>query len=275
MGQVKSRQVFVILFFIGVLGTALYLWAFLRPARVTIETMQQDVVARRATIDENRRQANARIAMYEHAAAELEVLAELEREERTALPPIFDDTAVLRHIYDVVYPHTNPANPTINISFGNSQARPGDDLWSTTIELSFETSYWQFLSILHNLVEGDPDRDILERDLGNRVVEYNFNVRPMTREEFGGMLMQESPLGYAWSEIPVHIRNEFHADFLAGRDIMGLYMLNVNMRIEYLTLEPGILPRDVLRRQWVAEDAAAAEAAAQPEPEVVTEEPAE
>lgn len=258
MGKKTSRRVFVIIFFIGVLVTVIYLWAYFRPQRNRIDEMRQDVVARYDHITETYRRALERNRIYEALLESYEYLSVEWAIEEAVLPDRFYDTAVLRHIYEVIYPHTNPANPTISLSFGVSEEREGDALWSTRIELEFETSYWQFLAILYNLVQGE---------LGNRVVEYEFNVEPMAREQLAGMLTFEGPLGYSWALIPEHLRRQFHPAFIAGEDVLGLYMLDVTMTVEYLTLEPGILPEAVAREQWEADDEAAALAAAPPEAE--------
>lgn len=241
--MVKGREVFIILFFIAVLGTALYAWAYLRPARERIAELREDITEREARLENERLQAMIRANQY---AGLYELHTELSAQwevEAAALPVIFDDTRVLRHVQSVIYPHTD----SLTLAFGMSEEREGDELWSTTIYLEFETSYWQFLSILYNLVQGD---------LGNRVVNYTFTVTPMDPDDFNERI---TPVV---DDMPDYIRNQlgpqlYNFFYLGNRDdgIVGLYMLEVQMEVEYLSQEAGLLPIEVLLEAWERMDA--------------------
>jgi len=168
------------------------------------------------------------------------------------LPHIFDDTAALRHIQSVIYPHTEQ----VTLGFGLSQRREGDLLYSTVVNLNFKTSYWQFLSILYNLVEHE--------NLGNRVVNYTLSIQPLEPEEFHDMVR-----GPGEEFIPEHILAEFAQDFfeyfVRGNtevEILGLHTITANMQVEYLSITPGLIDEGAMRVIWDAEDllAAAAEA---------------
>jgi hypothetical protein len=132
--------------------------------------------------------------------------------------------------------------------------RADDLLYSTTVNLNFATSYWQFLSILYNLVQGD---------LGNRVVNYTLQVVPLDEEEFNSMRI-EILGGPAAGYIPTGF------DLFGGRQVnilqalmqpaavtdpIGLHTLGVQMQVEYLSLEPGMLSEATMRALWELIDA--------------------
>ncbi|MCL1843195.1 MAG: hypothetical protein FWF79_05235 [Defluviitaleaceae bacterium] len=238
-----GKELFIILFFVAVLGGVVYFLVYFRPARDRIENMENRIATREAQITSDENAARARNAQYEIVSTEHVRLREQWEFEAADLPYVFSDTQVLRHIQDVIYPHTR----AVQLGFDVSVERPGDELWSTIISLDFETSYWQFLSILYNIVQGY---------LGNRVVSYSFSVEPLSPADFRYMV---EPVV---DDMPEHIVEQFRSDFqqffIFGNqniEMMGMYMLSVSMEVEYLTLNPGILPPAAMQLIWDAEDA--------------------
>jgi hypothetical protein len=241
--MVKKRELFIILFFVGVLGAALYWWVYRQPAMRRIEGLETLIEERTQQLDRDRNAAQTRRNIYSDLSVRHNELREEWLVEAAALPVRFDDVQVLRHIQEVIYPHTQ----RIELEFGVSEEREGDELWSTTIELSFRTSYWQFLSILYNLVQGE---------LGNRVVTYEFEVFPLSPGEFREMV--EPVLIHMPDYIVEQFRSDFIEFFVRGNqsvEFMGLYLLDITMTVEYLSIEPGLLPLDTLREVWEIQDA--------------------
>ncbi|MCL2224038.1 MAG: hypothetical protein FWB96_03610 [Defluviitaleaceae bacterium] len=237
----KLSQIFVIATAVAVLIGALWFWLYFRPHTATMERLRAEIVAREAQIANDYREAQNRRSRYAHMTEFYAELSQRWEVAAAALPYIFDDTEVLRHIQDVIYPHTS----AINMSFNTSTQREGDLLYATVVSLQFETSYWQFLSILYNLVQGD---------LGNRVVVYTLDVSPLETAEFISM-RDTIAGGPAAGYIPPHIRPAF----MPGAQInpIGLHTLSVRMQVEYLSIQPGLLSEADLRAQWARLDALA------------------
>ncbi|MCL2576694.1 MAG: hypothetical protein FWE27_01400 [Defluviitaleaceae bacterium] len=230
----KTVQIFVIMGSLAVLIGALWYWLYLRPHIAKMEDWQIRIDERTEQLATDERDAQNRRAIYAHMTSYYQELSVRWEIAAAALPDVFDDTKVLRHIQEVIYPHTEE----IQLSFGLSEQREGDLLYSTIVNLEFETSYWQFLSILHNLVQGD---------LGNRVVVYKLEVSPLEVPEFISM-RDEIAGGPAAGYLPEHIR----PNFMRGAEInpIGLHTLDVTMQVEYLSIEPGLLSEIDLRAEW-------------------------
>jgi len=218
----KTAQIFVIMGALAILVGALWYWLYFRPHVETMENWRNRIAAREERLDREFREAEARRVAYAEMDRQLEVLSVRWAEVLETLPEVFEDTVVLRHIEEVIYPHTD----ALSLSLGSSTLRSGDLLYSTTVSLSFTTSYWQFLTILHNLVQGE---------LGNRVVVYSLAVSPLDVREFITM-RDEVATGDGAEFIPEHIRPHF----MPGGDIepAGLHMFVVSMNVEYLSIEP-------------------------------------
>jgi hypothetical protein len=233
-----GKQVFVILFFVGVLGAALYFWAYYQPASRRMDALRTRIEVKTEQLAADERAARDRELVYASITEEyVELVAQWDIEAQT-LPEEFNDTRALRHIHRVVYPHTDK----IELEFGISEEREGDELWSTTVELSFETSYWQFLSILYNLVQDD---------LGNRIVNYEFTVRPLVE----GRAQFIERLTSILDHVPDDIRRRLQRE-IAQPEPFGFYMLDVTMEIEYLSQHHGdFLSLDALRGLWEELDA--------------------
>lgn len=243
--MIKQRDLIVILVCLAVIIAAVWFWVYYQPASNRIEQLEARTEERREDLRVAEQQARQREVGYANLSAEYAEIKEAWEVAAADLPVRFKDTEVLRHIQSVVYPHTE----NLNLSFSNSVQRADDELWSTTINLNFETSYWQLLSILDTLVHGD---------LGNRVINYSLNVSPLAPAVFLSLVER------SLEHIPYHIVQQFNRQIyeyfvlgLEDAEIWGLYMLNVTMDIEYLSLEPGIVPLATLREQWEAEVAAA------------------
>jgi hypothetical protein len=227
--MLKTRELIIILFFVGVLAGVLYFWFYLQPARRRIEERRVSIVERTERLEREHLAAAGRRNVHRNLSNDHDVFRAAWIVEAAALPQRFNDVQVLRHIQEVVYPHTRE----IRLTLTEPEEREGDELWSTTVSLAFTTSYWQFLSILHNLVQGE---------LGNRVVNYDFSVMPMEPTDF--IEMVEAVLIYMPDYIVEQFRSDFVRVFVQGDqdvEFIGLYMLEVNMEIDYLSIEPGVL----------------------------------
>jgi hypothetical protein len=222
---------------LALLVAALWFWLYLRPMQNNIYNLQNNIAERQARISQAEMLAMVRSNNHANLVYQLEVRGAEWEVASADLPQTFRDTDVLRHIQRNIYPHAT----SVDIRFNESERRPYDELYSTIIDLEFETSYWQFLSILYHLTE--------EEALGNRIVTYRINVTPMPADDF-----LENVIGVA-EYIPEHIRAQFVADFHAyhaGADVQfdGLYNLRIDMQVEYLSLEPGLLSESDMRMIW-------------------------
>lgn len=224
----KIRELVVIMVALAILLGALWFWLYLRPSLARMADLEVRIEERYNNLNTQRDEAQARRDRFAELSAQLAVRTVEWNEASADLPQTFRDTDVLRHVQQRIYPHAN----VIELEFYASERRPGDELYSTRVNLVFETSYWQLLSILYHLVE--------EEALGNRIVVYEIDIFPMEAADF-----LENVIGIA-EYFPDHIREQFvplFQAYLAGADVEfpGLYMLQVDMYVEYLSLEPGIL----------------------------------
>lgn len=265
----KKKEITAIAIGVAILLAGLWVLFFLRPR---IETISEYGERTAALIEDNRVRREAIQARHTRYAQLGYDLTDVRAEWEVAaadLPTTFDSATVLRHVQHVLYPHTGE----IELNFGVSTQREYDLLYSTTVELTFVTTYWQFLAVLNNLVNPD---DVLwallfeDGDrLGNRVVNYELSVEPIEEGDYLDLLLGDRDnygiLGH-WSfgEMPPHIRDVLQSDY-ANRDEInpaGLQMFEVTMIVEYLTLEPGLFEEADLRAIWAIEDATP-----EPEPE--------
>jgi hypothetical protein len=256
----KAKELFIIMGGVTILVAALWFWLYLRPSNARVEDWRERTVERDARLDLTELEANARATNFARMTAHFADLNARWEQAAAALPFYFDDTAVLRHIQSVIYPHvveTEEGDGTIDLTFGLSRQREGDLLYSTIVTLNFTTTYWQFLSILYNLVEREDDMN-----LGNRVVNYSLTVSELEMTEFrdrlDGLIYLVGP---EEDDIPEHIIMQFIHDFQAyfggrGADVemQGLYLLNVQMDVEYLSINPGLLSEDDMRALWALEE---------------------
>ncbi|MCL2049260.1 MAG: hypothetical protein FWG87_11100 [Defluviitaleaceae bacterium] len=243
--MVKTKELLIILIFLGVAAAAMYYWLYLIPKNNAIAEWDVKIEERRKQIDDDRAAALDRQQEKVRLTAQRAEFSEDWAREAAALPERFSDVEVLRHIQEVIYPHTDK----VSLNFNESVERAGDEIWSTSINLSFSTSYWQFLSILHNLVAGE---------LGNRVINYSLRVSEIEPGDFRAMV--EPVL----DTIPAEILSQFLPDFRAyyanrNVDFMGMYMLDVSMEVEYLSIYAGMLSVGDMAAEWEAEDIMLAE----------------
>jgi hypothetical protein len=233
----KTREVFIIIGGIAVLAAALWFWLYLRPSNARVYELRNDIAARRIRLDTTRRDAENRVERYAIMNARFEELSRQWEIAAADLPDYFDDLEVLRHLQRVIYPHTE----TIQLNFGLSTRREADLLYSTIVNLEFTTSYWQFLTVLYQLIE--------EEALGNRVINYTIDVRPMTGDEESAF--RTAVPGFA-EYMPPHVFAQVQANVLGMADVLfrGLYMLRIEMQLEYLSLQPGMLSEGAMRALW-------------------------
>jgi hypothetical protein len=233
----KTRELFMIMAGITLLVAAIWFWAYFRPSSNRVAQIRIDTEERENELNATMEAARVRRRIHEELTERHRVLSAEWREKAANLPQRFDDRAVLRHIQYVIYPHTEE----IELSFDVSERREYDLLYSTVVTLEFETSYWQFLAILHNLIQGD---------LGNRVVNYTLEVSPMEESDFVEMRTNVAG-GRGAGYIPEHIRHVFVTNEI---DPIGLHMLSVEMEVEYLSIEPGLLSEAEWRTIWELEE---------------------
>jgi hypothetical protein len=245
--MIKQRELIMILLCIAALMAAAWFWVYYQPATERIAQEEQKIEEKKESQRIELEQADQRTRRHANLSEDFRLIKEEWEVAAASLPDRFSDVEVLRDIQRVIYPHTGE----LSLSIGNSEQRAGDELWSTTVSLNFKTSYWQFLSILYDLVNAD---------LGNRVVSYNLSVTPLDPSDFRSMVEGSA------DNMPEHIVEQFieeyRAIFLHGRtdvEIIGLHMLDVNMRVEYLSLEPGMLTLSNLRAMWAEEERERAE----------------
>jgi hypothetical protein len=268
----KMRELFIIMGALSVLVAAIWFWAYLRPSQARAEQLRIDIINRETDLNTQRQEAEDRNATFARMTARYEELIVRWEDKSSALPDVFDDTEVLRHIQRVLYPHVRAGldeddeqTKRIELTFGFSEMREDDLLYSTVVDLKFETTYWQFLSILYNLVE--------QENLGNRVVNYRIGVELISIEEFTERIDGLVYLtGTREDDIPMHIMEQFREDFsrahaTTGRGgeenapppMEGLYLLTVEMQVEYLSIRPGLTRESDLRIIWELEDLLLAE----------------
>jgi len=240
--MIKQRELILIMLCIAALTAAAWFWVYYQPATARIEEQRQRIAAKEESMRVALEQAEQRTRQHEKLSADFTRIKAEWEVAAAALPDKFNDVEVLRDIQRVIYPHTSE----LSLSIGNSEQRKGDELWSTTVSLNFTTSYWQFLSILYDLVNAD---------LGNRVVNYNLGVSSLAPADFRDMVLGSR------DNMPEHIIEQFIDDFqnyfMRGRtdiEIIGLHMLDVSMRVEYLSLHPGMLTLSNLRALWAEEE---------------------
>jgi hypothetical protein len=240
--MIKQRDLIIIILCLSVLAAVAWYWAYYQPSRNRILALEARIEERKDALRLAEEQARQRSVEFDELTLRNEEIQEEWKIVAADLPERFVDTDVFRHVQSVIYPHTRE----LSMNFSDSVQREGDELWSTKINLSFSTTYWQLLSLLDTLVNGD---------LGNRVVNYSLGVSPLTPEEF--LAEVERSLG----DIPDHIINEFstqiHEYFTLqneNAEIWGLHMLNVGMEIEYLGLYQGLLSQGEMRTRWEEED---------------------
>lgn len=286
MMKKKKKEIAAIAAGVAVLLGGLWILLFLRP---NIETRAQLEVMIAAQIEDNTQREVAainRTRIYNDLTESLRGLSAQWAVAAATLPTTFDAPRVLRDVQRVLYPHTE----SIHLTFGVSTRRPADLLYSTIVNLRFDTSYWQFLTILHNLIQRPEDlaeweREVDDRELlGNRVVTYTLNVNLMEERDFLDMLLDtERGIlrgGDVYDSLPPEIRAildspdvrleprairtdpEIRLDPVIYMEPIGLHRFTVNMDVEFLTLEPGRFTEAELRAIWAREDAAAAAAAA-------------
>jgi hypothetical protein len=252
----KAREVFVIMGAVSLLVAALWFFVYLRPSMNRAAAMRVLIEERDAELDNRQAQAEYRRREHNRLTEHFAALSARWAQAAAALPFYFDDTAVLRHIQSVIYPHTEQ----LELEFSMSELREGDQLYSTVVSLEFRTSYWQLLAILYNLVERDDDMN-----LGNRVVNYDLVVSPLTIGDFTDML--DGLIYFVDPEeddIPEHLIMQFIHDFQREHDsgrrgeeeppMFGLYDIHVEMEVEYLSIRPGLLSERDMRVIWALED---------------------
>jgi DNA-directed RNA polymerase subunit F len=225
-----------------VLIAAIWFWAYFRPARNRMADLRTETAEREERLATEQREAEERERIARLLRADrAELTEEWDQVQREDLPSDFSPRDVLRHIEDVIYPHTR----FIEVEFNASELREDDELYSTIVTIEFETTYWQLLTILHNLVQGG---------LGNRVVTYEIDVFPMDESELRDILehREYGVLNTAAAEfIPEDILTEIRA-FLhrTVEESPGLFRLFVEMDVEYLSMRPGLVSEDDLRASW-------------------------
>jgi len=222
---------------IALLIAALWFWAYLRPSNERRAAQRVAITERTERLQREREDAEAREALFRTLTARHTEISVRWDEVKSDLPEEFKDTAALRHIEHVIYPHTRE----IELDFNLSEQREGDELYSTVVTLRFETSYWQYLSILYNLVQGN---------LGNRVVVYRLEVSPLEESEYISMLRDREYgilMTDAFGHIPEHIREVLNDGNI---NPVGLQTFEVEMEVEYLSLLPGLMSESDLREAW-------------------------
>jgi len=233
----KKREIVIIMSCLALLIAALWFWAYLRPSNERREEWRQKITEKTERLERARQDALARQDRFETLTAREAELRVRWDEVARDLPNEFKDTAALRHIQQVIYPHTRE----IELDFNLSEQREGDELYSTVVTLRFETSYWQYLSILYNLVQGN---------LGNRVVVYRLEVSPLEESEYISMLRDREYgilMTDAFGHIPEHIREVLNDGNI---NPVGLQTFEVEMEVEYLSLLPGLMSESDLREAW-------------------------
>jgi hypothetical protein len=237
--MIKQRDLIIILVAVSALTALIWFWFYFQPANEKIAALENRIETRKEELRLAEEAAGIRTQEHAVLTAEHEEVREKWETEAANIPDTFEETSALRHMQRVIYPHVD----NLTISWGDSTMRENDGLWSTTVNLNFSTSYWQFLSILHDLVNAD---------LGNRVINYSLGVAELEPGEFRYMI--EGSL----DNMPEHIIEQFRQSFqnyfvrgLTDTEIIGLHMLSITMQVEYISLYPGefSLPVSVLRSQ--------------------------
>jgi len=249
--MIKERDLVIILVCLSILMAVAWFWLYLQPTMDRIEALERRTLEREQALDLRYSQVRQRRVTYDRLTEEYQRIRAEWDIAAAALPRRFYDTEVLEHIQRVIYPHTD----SLSLSFSDSVQRPGDQLWSTTISLSFNTTYWQFLSILDDLVYGE---------LGNRVINYSLGVSPLSHSDFFYMV-QGPAVEFLSDDMRAeltayvqHVNAYFGGPNAPIGDVMiGPYTLSISMSIEYLGLEAGRMPVEAWRRVWESERAAA------------------
>jgi hypothetical protein len=237
--MIKAKEIFIIMGCLTVIVAGLWFWVYFRPSQNRVSELRIATEERYERLNREQMLAEFRRAsrdilyeQLEYSRVEWEVI-------QADLPVTFSDTEVLRHIQRNIYRHTD----NIQLEFGTSMQRPEDELYSTIVSLAFTTTYWEFLTILYRLVEGEEGA---VDSLGNRIVTYDI-----TSSEIYDMDEFITRIQGVAEFMPTHIFEQVQQVVLGGAvDFTGLYMLQVTMEVEYLSLEPGLLSEPDIRGLW-------------------------
>ncbi|MCL1883810.1 MAG: hypothetical protein FWF81_08685 [Defluviitaleaceae bacterium] len=161
--MIRQRDLIVIMICFAALIAVMWFWIYYQPALGRISELERSILHRAESLHLAEEGAKRRILKYADINERYSAVREEWEVMAASLPYKFEDTEVLRSVQNVVYPHVR----NLNLSFSGQSQRPDDGLWSTGINLSFATSYWQLLAILDKLVDGE---------MGNRVVNYSLSL---------------------------------------------------------------------------------------------------